>query len=308
MRQYRFLTCDVFTDTAFGGNPLAVVPEAEGLTDARMQAIAAEFNLSETIFVFRPLDAAHTARVRIFTPRAELPFAGHPTVGCALMLAALGRVERSAHGEGALVLEENVGPVAVRLAPDESGRPTATFTAPQVPRLTVEGLPPAPVLARLLSLEAGDAVTREPLSPAICSAGVPFLVVPVSPETLDRIRFDTAVWAEHLKDGPAPHVYVVAPDDPQRPAEVRARMFAPALGIAEDPATGSAATALAVWLDRLRPAAGDDSIAWTIRQGVAMGRPSTIEVSADRRDGALKAVHVGGTAVMISDGTMAVPD
>ncbi|MCA1972752.1 MAG: PhzF family phenazine biosynthesis isomerase, partial [Caenispirillum sp.] len=128
MRQYRFLTCDVFTDTAFGGNPLAVVPDAAGLDDRLMQTIAAEFNLSETIFVLPPADPAHTAAVRIFTRAMELPFAGHPTVGCALTLAALGRAEPG----GTVVLEETVGPVPVTLGHDETGRPLATFTAPRL--------------------------------------------------------------------------------------------------------------------------------------------------------------------------------
>lgn len=304
MRQYRFLTCDVFTDTAFGGNPLAVVPDAAGLDDRLMQTIAAEFNLSETIFVLPPADPAHTAAVRIFTPAMELPFAGHPTVGCALALAALGRAEPG----GSLVLEETVGPVPVALGQDETGRPLATFTAPRLPVLSTEGLPPVPVLARLLGLEAGEVVTREPLSPAICSAGVPFCVVPVTPQAMGRIRLDRAVWEEHLKDGPAPHVYVVALDDPQRPEALRARMFAPAMGIAEDPATGGAAAAVAAWIDRLRPALGDDTLDVAITQGVEMGRPSTLRLALDRRGGDLAAVRIGGTAVMISDGTLAVPD
>lgn len=304
MRQYRFLTCDVFTDTAFGGNPLAVVPDAEGLDDRLMQTIAAEFNLSETIFVLPPADPANTCRVRIFTPATELPFAGHPTVGCALTLAALGIAGQS----GAMVLEEKAGAVPVTLGQDTAGRPLATFTAPKVPTLSTEGLPPAHVLARVLGLEPGDVVTREPLAPAICSAGVPFCIVPVEPQALGRIRLDRALWEEHLASSPAPHLYAVALDDPQRPEGIRARMFAPAMGIAEDPATGAAATALAAWIDRLAPGLGDGTLDVTVVQGVEMGRPSTMLLALDRRNGALSAVRIGGTAVMISEGTLGIPD
>lgn len=305
MRQYRFLTCDVFTDTAFGGNPLAVVPDAAGLDDRLMQAIAAEFNLSETIFVLPPADPAHTAAVRIFTPATELPFAGHPTVGCALVLAALAGED----GAEALVLEEKAGAVPVALARDAAtGRPLATFTAPRLPVLSTEGLPPAPVLAAVLGLEAGEVLTRLPLAPAVCSAGVPFCIVPVEPQAIGRIRLNPALWEAHLQAGPAPHLYAVALDDPQRPQSVRARMFAPAMGIAEDPATGAAATALAAWLDRLMPAVADDTVTLPVVQGVEMGRPSTMHLAFDRRAGTLAAVRLGGTAVMVSEGTLAVPD
>ncbi|WP_404381728.1 PhzF family phenazine biosynthesis protein [Caenispirillum salinarum] len=307
MRQYHFLTCDVFTDTAFGGNPLAVVPEAEGLDDRTMQTIAREFNLSETIFVLPPKDPAHTASVRIFTPARELPFAGHPTVGCALTLAALNRVERDEAGRGSLVLEMKAGPVPIVLDRDDSGRPTATFTAPGIPTLGAEGLPPAPVIARMLGLEPGDVVAREPLSPAVCTVGgVAFAVVPVAPDALSRIRLNSALYEEY-KQGGAPDPYVVALDDPQRPSAVHARMFAPAMGIPEDPATGSAATALAAWLDRVQPGTGRETLAWTIIQGADMGRPSTIALELDREDDTMTAVRIGGSAVLVSDGTMAVP-
>lgn len=303
MRQYRFLTCDVFTDTPFGGNPLAVVPEAEGLDEALMQKIAAEFNLSETIFAFPPSEPEHAARVRIFTPATELPFAGHPTVGGALVLAAL----RGLGAGATLVLEEAAGAVPVALGHDAGGRPLATLTAPRLPTLSTEGLPPAHVLARILGLDAGDVATREPLAPAVCSAGVPFCIVPVEPQSLGRIRLDHALWEMHLQKGPAPHLYAVALDDPQRPQGIRARMFAPAMGIAEDPATGAAATALAAWIDRLRPALGDDALTLTVLQGVEMGRPSTMHLTLERHAGRLAAVRLGGTAVMVSDGILAVP-
>jgi trans-2,3-dihydro-3-hydroxyanthranilate isomerase len=307
MRQYRFLTCDVFTDTPFGGNPLAVLPEAGGLDGATMQTIAREFNLSETIFVLPPADPTHTAAVRIFTPARELPFAGHPTVGCALTLAALGRVPLDEAGRGQMMLELKAGLVPVALAPDASGRPTATFTAPGVPSIDDDALPPAPVLARMLGLNAGDVMTRSPLCPAVCSAGgVSFAVVPVSPDALSRIRLDSALYAEHA-GGATTDLYVVALDDPHRPTAIHARMFAPAMGIPEDPATGSAATALAAWLDRLMPAAGAETLSWTVIQGGDMGRPSTIALEVDRTAEGMTAVRIGGAAVMISDGTLAVP-
>lgn len=298
-----FHTLDVFTDRVFGGNPLAVFPDGGGVPDETMQRVARELNLSETVFVTAPGAGENTFRVRIFTPATELPFAGHPSVGTAFLLAHLGRVS----GEGPermLVLEEGVGPVPVTVRM-ESGRPrSAKLTAARVPEFGPP--PPAPeVLAELLSLSVGD--LGGSLDAAQASAGVPFLFVPVrSRDALARVRINLVTWEREIASGWAPHVYVMT-DDADDGAHLRVRMFAPAMGIAEDPATGGAAAALAALLAR-RDAGADGSHAWTVEQGIEMGRPSRLEVEADVAAGRLAAVRVGGSSVLVSHGTMTVPD
>ncbi|MFK7803153.1 MAG: PhzF family phenazine biosynthesis protein, partial [Anaerolineae bacterium] len=244
---FNFYTTDVFTDQLFGGNPLAVFPEAAGLNDEQMQLIAREFNISETIFVFPPEDAAHTARVRIFTPARELDFAGHPTVGCAFMLATLGQVELT----GAIteiVLEENVGPVPVKIFTDAAGNVTKTeLSAAKMPE-SLEGAPSADILAQVLSLEPED-ILEGSLSPEVVTAGVPFLFVPVkNREALGRSAVNLAQWREHLEDTVARDMFIFCFDPELEGSNVRARMYAPSMGIAEDPATGAAATAFAGYL------------------------------------------------------------
>lgn len=290
-RSYRYCTCDVFSDTRFGGNPLAVLPDARGLTDAEMQAIAREFNYSETTFVLPPADARHTARVRIFTPGGELPFAGHPTIGTAFALAATGAVDAAATE---LVFEEGVGPVPVRLERDGDAIKACTLTAARLPE---EG-PPAPApqrLARMLQVPA-DAV----LAGAECwSCGVPFLVVPLaSVEALSACRLDLALWRELLADYATQKVYPVA-----RVSDGlwRVRMFAPGVGVAEDPATGSAAAAFAGWIAK-RSGTQDGSLHLTLQQGQEIGRPSELRLELDRARGATTAVRVGGAAVLVGEG------
>lgn len=294
--RYRFLTCDVFTATRFGGNPLAVLPDAIGLGEAQMQTIAAEFNLSETTFVLPPSNPAHHARVRIFTPRAELPFAGHPTVGTALVLAWLGRVPTGA----AIVLEEPAGPVPVTFGLEEGEPVTAEFTAPILPG---QEAPISPVrVARLLGLDADDLRTGDGL-PCIASCGAPFLLVELaSLDTLARARLTMA------GDGPeaeANGVFLVTRDTCDPAVDLRARMFAPGHGIPEDPATGSAAAALAGHLAS-RPGLPDGWHRWRIAQGVEMGRPSLIQARVHREGGRVTAVRIGGRAVPVMEGTIEV--
>ncbi len=302
MKSYRFLTADVFTERIFSGNPLAVFPDAGGLDKARMQRIAAELNLSETVFVLPPDDAVHAARLRIFTPGVELPFAGHPTLGAAIMLARIGAIP-VANGDTSVVFEEDVGPVPVMIRTTD-GQPTfARLTAPKLPERG-----PAPPgrdrIAELLALSTDEIRDGAP-RPAAWSAGVPFLFVPLRDEdAVSRVRFDVARWSGLLASWWAPHVFVLALGADR--SSVRARMFAPAMGIAEDPATGGAAVALAGLLAELEgPADGERR--WTITQGVEMGRPSTIHVEADLVGGALTEVRVGGAAVFVSEGSMHVP-
>jgi len=292
MTQYGYATCDVFTDRAFAGNPLAVLPDAQGLTDAQMLAITREFNYSETTFVLPPDDPRHTARVRIFTPGGELPFAGHPTLGTAFVLASIGRVAAAR-----IVFEEGVGPVPVEIFREAARVTHCRLTAARLPEL---GPPPPPAadLARMLSLAAGEVLKGS----ACWSCGVPFLVVPVaSVDALARCALDLPVWRDLLGAYATQKVYPVARTDE---LSWRVRMFAPGLGVAEDPATGSAAASFAGWIAAHLPHPGDGTLAATLEQGVEMGRPSTLHVELDRAGGAVTAVRVGGAAVMLAQGTL----
>lgn len=301
--RYRFCTLDVFTDRLFGGNPLAVFPDGAGLTTEQMQAVARELNLSETVFVFPPGSAAETRRLRIFTPGAELPFAGHPTVGTAFALALLGEIELTGDHTD-IVFGEGVGPVPVAIAAD-SGRPTsATLSAAAMPEVRATGVSAAEI-AEVLSLDPEVIATGE-LAPQAVSCGVPFLFVPVrSLEALGSIVVDLAAWKRHVADTWAPHLFVFHGDGKRAGEPLRARMFAPAMGIAEDPATGAAVTALGGYL-ALDEASGDGTYAWVVEQGVEMGRPSTLHVEADKREGAVTGIRVGGSAVLVSEGEMEI--
>ncbi|HEU0013759.1 MAG TPA: PhzF family phenazine biosynthesis protein [Longimicrobium sp.] len=297
-----FHTLDVFTDRAFGGNPLAVFPDAEGLDAERMQAIAGEMNLSETTFVLPPTDPACTHRVRIFTPRAELPFAGHPTLGTACLLASLGR------GGPRLVLEEAVGPVPVEVRTAPGQAPYAELTSPRLPERGA-AVPDADALAVVLSLEAADLVAD--FGPAAAySAGVPFLFVPVRDRSaLARARLDRAAWEAQVAGGWAPQVFPFCLEPARDVVHAYGRMFAPALGIPEDPATGGVAAAFAGWLaDHAGAPDGDGTLRCDLRQGVEMGRPSLLHVYADFRAGRLSAVRVGGHAVRMCDGVLRLND
>lgn len=298
----KFYTLDVFTDRVFGGNPLAVFPDAPGIAPDSMQRIARELNLSETVFVTGAEGTSFD--VRIFTPASELPFAGHPTVGTAILLTMLGRVpggERLSR----LVLREQVGPVPVEVRMVD-GRPVfATLAAPRVPEAGPP--PPAPeILARVLSIDESD--LGGSLATANYSAGVPFLFVSVRDrDALGRARVDVGAWERHLAQAWAPHLYVTTDDTGEEGVALRARMFAPAMGITEDAATGGAATALAGLL-AARDAGADGTWCWTVVQGIEMGRPSRITVEADVRAGRVAQVRVGGGAVLVSEGEMILPD
>lgn len=312
MRSLSFITADVFTDRIFGGNPLAVFPDGRGLDDSTMQRIARELNLSETVFVLPPETAQETRRLRIFTPAMELPFAGHPTVGTAIILAETGELD--GNGPWDIVFGEKVGPIPVRIATAPDAAPNAaTANAPMTATLSSARLPTAidgvrdpAILAALLGLPV-TALAQADLPPAAYSAGVPFTIIPLaSRAALSAIAFDVGVWRDHLADSLAPHIYAIALEDSAHGRHVSARMFAPAMGIAEDPATGAAATALAGYLfDQQRPAA--DRTVWEISQGDDMGRPSTILLTADRAANGLSAVHVGGRAVIVSRGSFNLP-
>lgn len=303
--QLDFHTLDVFTEHTFGGNPLGVFPDSTSLPTDTMQRIAKEMNLSETVFLGPAETAEGSARLRIFTPGVEVPFAGHPTVGSAIFLAAQ-QANENVDGPLTLVLEENVGPVAVDVQL-EGGRPVfARFTTALLPEHR-----PSPhscaELAAMIGLEERD-VCSEGLFPEMVSCGLPYHVIPVrTGEALSRAVLDMALWKSMLADSWAHHVYLVCPDASASNVDVRVRMFAPGSGVPEDPATGSAAAALGGYLANL-DGRGSGSLSWTVEQGIEIGRPSTIYVEADRSAEATTAIRVGGGAVFVSRGTMVVPD
>ena len=271
-----YLVYDVFTDRRFGGNQLAVFPDATGLAEADLQKIAREFNFSETTFVYPPTDPAHTARVRIFTPTTEVPFAGHPTIGTAVALAELGRGPE-------MVLELGVGPLAARAADGQ-----ATFTT-EVP-LARLALPDPGLVARALGVAEARIVSR----PVMASLGLAFTFTEVdSRDTLATLRPDLAAFREGAEAYPqgfdfAQYIWV------EEEGALHARMFAPLDDIPEDPATGSAAATLAALLAEAR-----GSFVGTIRQGEDMGRPSRIDVEA-----VPGRVTVSGQAVRVMQGRL----
>ncbi|MGI9420306.1 MAG: PhzF family phenazine biosynthesis protein [Geminicoccaceae bacterium] len=297
MRRH-FITSDVFTDKPFGGNPLAVLPNAEGLSTDQMQQIAREFNLSETVFVLRPESPANTRLIRIFVPTREIPFAGHPTIGTALILASLGEIPLG-DDRTDIVLETAAGPVPVTVR-SVDGRPvSATLTAPQRPQLSPA--PSSDVMAAMLSLEPDDIIRAEG-----ASTGNPFLVVQVTDRSaLGRSRIDMTVL-ERIGDGLFAKEPLVFTEDAPDGFDFQARMYAPLSGIPEDPATGSAAAALAGWLGHHDPMR-DGTIRRAIAQGIEMGRPSRLEIEVDKAGGEVTAVRVTGSAVLISEGQIEEP-
>jgi trans-2,3-dihydro-3-hydroxyanthranilate isomerase len=302
---YAFHTVDVFTDHLHGGNPLAVVPDARGLSDAQMQAITREFNYSETVFVFPPRDPANTRSVRIFTPGSELPFAGHPTVGCAFVLASIGDVPAEG-AETRIVLEEGVGPVPVMIR-FANGRPVfSQLTSAKLPEIN-DPPPPPETLCEILSLEPSHIVADDMIEPEAVSCGVPYLFIPIKkPEMLSWVKVDMMKWEQALRDYWAPEMFVYSTEEWGNIFEgghIRAPMFAPGLGIGEDPATGSACAALAGFL-ALRAETRDGTLRWTVDQGVEMGRPSRLELEVDLKRGQLAAIRVGGSSVLVSSGTL----
>ena len=301
--RFRYYTADVFTRETFGGNQLAVVMEAQGLDGETMQTIAREFNYSETVFVLPPGNPAHTAKLRIFTPGRELPFAGHPTVGTAYLLVHTGAV--SADGSDTrLILEEGVGPVPVRVYRDTAGQvESCELSVAQLPEFG----PPAPAreaIAGVLGLAPTQLLDGD-LAPIAVSCGVPFLLVAVEDSAAVRqSRPDLARWSGVLGDYWATEALVYTPHPDLPDCDLHGRMYAPAMGIPEDPATGAAAAALAGFLGRR---AGDGDHAWVLAQGVEMGRPSRLSLAAEVAGGAVSAVRVGGASVAVCEGWISVP-
>ena len=302
----RFITADVFTNTIFGGNPLAVFPDATGIPESALGSIAKEFNLSETVFIYPPQDPAHTRRLRIFTPAEELPFAGHPTIGAAHVLAALGAIPiPSGDGDVCVLFEEGVGVVPVRVQMRGGVPVFAQLTAAKLPEVG----PPSPgrsVLADMLSLDANELVGGA-WSPQAVSCGLPFLFVPVRNRNAvkhARVRLD--LWESILKSYWAPQVMVFSRDGERVGTDIHARVFVPGLSVPEDPATGSAAAALGGYLAARETPPTSSPLTYVVEQGFEMGRPSILHIEVDRSDGAITAVRVGGESVIVMEGEMRV--
>jgi trans-2,3-dihydro-3-hydroxyanthranilate isomerase len=290
MRKFAFETVDVFTETRFGGNQLAVFTDARGLSDTEMQSLAAEMNYSETTFVLPPDDPANTARVRIFTRTHEMPFAGHPNVGTAFVLARHGR-----DTDGLLRFEEIAGLVEVRVAHDGDEVTGATISAPQPLSTSIE-LPPA-AIAACAGLAPADIVVANH-APLRASVGVFFVLAEITLEALARATPDLSQFRSLRDATPGLEgrfsLFVYARDG----EAIRARMFAPISGTWEDPATGSASATVAALLLSL---GGAESGAWTLTQGVEMGRPSLLNLKAWRTSEGVRA-SVGGSCVPVFRG------
>jgi trans-2,3-dihydro-3-hydroxyanthranilate isomerase len=288
-----FVTVDVFTDRKFGGNPLAVLSDARGLSTEQMQSIAAEFNLAETTFVLPPKDPAHTAHVRIFTPKAEMPFAGHPNVGTAFVLARLGK----AKGER-LVFEEKAGLVVMDLTHEAGTVVAARLAAPQ-PFSLGETIP-AELVAQACGLTA-DQIETGTHRPLVASTGNNFVFAEVkSRAVLKSASCNADVFAKHLPMARAVGVHLYLPAQ-EHGVEIQSRMFAPLFGVPEDPATGSANVSLIGLLAHLDKRA-DLTLSRTIGQGFDMGRPSILDAMAEKKAGRVTATYIGGRCVRMLNG------
>lgn len=295
--QLQFVTVDVFTDRQFGGNPLAVILNANDLSDLHMQAIAAEFNLAETTFVLPPKNARNAAHVRIFTPRAEMPFAGHPNVGTAFVLAREGNVFGRSISGSTLVFEEIAGLVTMELRKDG-----ARLSAPQP--LTIADQVALEVVAEACSISVSDIELRNH-APCVASCGARFVLAELkSREALAAARHNVATFNRSLPRDYATgvHLYVRAPDDL---VDIQSRMFAPLHGIPEDPATGSANVALIGLLAHLAPDA-NLTLSKRIGQGFDMGRPSIMEAQAMKRNGNVTETLIGGSCVEVMRGVLSL--
>jgi trans-2,3-dihydro-3-hydroxyanthranilate isomerase len=297
--RYHYYLCDIFTNTRFGGNQLAIVPHAEGLTEAQMQKIAREFNLTETTFVF-PSEAGHTRKVRIFTPTTEVPFSGHPNIGTAFVLATVGefgKIESTMQ----VYFEEKAGVVPVAIL-NPRGKPlVCRLAAPE--RLSLGGVVAPPLVAAAVSLETDDIITATH-PPRVASVGLPFLFAELRDrQALERAEIDLkklrALAAACVTADL--HLYVRGAGD----FDIRARVFAPLDGVPEDPATGSANCALAGMLAHYDEAT-DRRYRWRIAQGVEMGRPSVLYAEADKQRGVVVKTTIGGACVLVAEGFIEV--
>ena len=284
----------MFTEQRFGGNQLAVLPDAQKLSDWQMQQIAREFNFSETAFVL-PAEAGHTRKVRIFTPTTEIPFAGHPNIGTAFVLAETGALGKEI--PGTVLFEEKAGLVSIEIQVDPGAPTSFELKAPQV--LTLQEFPAIGSVAKALSLRENEIVVTTH-APTVASVGLPFLFVEVvDSAVLAQVRIDMAGFERLLVEGAVPYVHVYT--SKAGGTDIQARVFAPLDGVAEDPATGSANCALAALLSHHR-SERDGEFSWCVFQGIELGRRSVLRIRARKENGCVVASWVGGTCVMVSEG------
>jgi trans-2,3-dihydro-3-hydroxyanthranilate isomerase len=298
--RFPYVTLDVFTDRRFGGNQLAVLPDARGLTAEQMQVIAREFNFAESTFVLPPADPQNDAHLRIFTPGREVPFAGHPNIGTAYALAMIGQVQGKRVGD-VLRFEEHAGLVKMAINRDGAGYPQSTELTAPAPLAVGKPMPVAHVCAA-----AGlppDTIVEARHTAQTVSVGLPFTIVELtSLDALAAVKPDLAAFDRHFagEEGDALYLYVRTGD-----ACVQARMFAPLHGVIEDPATGSAAAALTGYLAHIE-ATDAGTFPLTIAQGLEMGRPSVIHGVAEKSKGIVQVVRVGGPSVAVMEGFLTV--
>ncbi|HEV7879301.1 PhzF family phenazine biosynthesis protein [Bradyrhizobium sp.] len=296
----QFQTVDVFTADRFSGNPLAVVLNAEGLSTEQMQAIAADFNLAETTFVLPPENSAHTAQVRIFTPRAEMPFAGHPNIGTAFVLARAGSTYGRTIASDRVIFEERAGLVPISLLKDGSTIAGARLVSPQL--LTVGDEVPVEAVASACGISVDDIETKNH-HPCIASCGAGFILAELRSRTgLASAMPHIDVFRQDIVNRGTTGILIYAQVD-DHDINICARMFAPLKGIPEDPATGSANVALIGLLAKLRPEP-DLELSKTIAQGVEMGRPSLLHARAEKRGGVVTATFIGGRCVPVMQGSI----
>ncbi len=285
---------DVFTMKRFGGNQLAVFPEGDRLTAGQMQQIANEMNFSETAFVLQPENPAADFRLRIFTPKLELPMAGHPSVGTAFVLKHIGRI-----AEEIVTFEEQVGFISMTFS-NHVDEPMLIWMQQPLPSFgsTFDN---HAILANLLSLDAS--LISQTLSTQVVSTGVPFLYVPVTSMTaLEKAKLRTDVWEQYIADWETPHIFAFTMETLDPAATVHSRMFAPAMGISEDPATGAASGPLGAYLWRSGLVTADQAAHMLSEQGYEMGRPSQVHIRLKFQDKAIEGVYVGGSCVYIGHG------
>lgn len=295
----RYHLLDVFTNQRFGGNPLAVFTDPPlDLRASAMQAIAKELNLSETTFVFPPQDPANDFRVRIFTPAAELPMAGHPTVGTAWLLARLGALG-AIDGSISITFEEGVGPIEVIVKADDDGNPSRVLMRQPLPTF-LDIHHDRAAIAAMLSISLDDLRPSAPCQ--VVSCGLPFLYVVVnSLDAIRRVCLRPDLWRELLQGADAEQVFVTTAETEYPGSTAHSRMFAPALGVAEDPATGSASGPLGAYLLKYGLAASSEMVS---EQGIEMGRPSFIDIYVGRSGDQVTNVIIGGECVYMGQGAL----
>lgn len=306
MTNLNYSLVDVFTSTAFGGNQLAVFHDERPLPSETMQKIARELNLSETVFIQPPADSNNQKSLRIFTPKVELPMAGHPTIGAAYVLAAAKKIPVTA-GKNDWVFEEHVGEIPISVYEKDGQIEKVEMTQPLPAFGSVYSKPG--LVADLLSLSVKDFDQRLPLQSV--SSGVPFLYVPVRTlAAMKKIKFRSDIWEKHFSTNPhTQHIFVFTFETVQKSSTVHSRMFAPAMGIPEDPATGAASGPLGVYLVENGVIAPSKNQFYYIRseQGFEMERPSFIDIIVDKSKGAISSIKISGNVANVGTGQLQLP-